>query len=41
MSASGSASRYSCYLIVLTGLLYFTKKRIWHEVKHRPELTEP
>jgi cytochrome c1 len=29
------------YLIVLTGLLYFTKKRIWHEVKHHPELTEP
>ncbi len=29
------------YLIVLTGLLYFTKKRIWHAVKHHPELTEP
>jgi ubiquinol-cytochrome c reductase cytochrome b/c1 subunit len=29
------------YLIVLIGLLYFTKKRIWHAVKHHPELTEP
>jgi len=29
------------FLIVLTGLLYFTKKRIWHEVHHRPELLEP
>jgi cytochrome c1 len=29
------------FLIVLTGLLYFTKKRIWHEVLHRPELLEP
>jgi ubiquinol-cytochrome c reductase cytochrome c1 subunit len=27
------------YLIVLTGLLYFTKKKVWHDV-HHPELTE-
>lgn len=26
------------YLIVLTALLYFTKKRVWHDVKHHPEL---
>ena len=24
------------FLIVLTGLLYFTKKRVWHEVVHHP-----
>ncbi len=29
------------FLIVLTGLLYFTKKRIWHDVKHPPEVLEP
>jgi cytochrome c1 len=29
------------FLIVLTGLLYFTKRRVWHLVKHRPELLEP
>jgi ubiquinol-cytochrome c reductase cytochrome b/c1 subunit len=29
------------FLIVLTGLLYFTKKRVWHEVLHHPELREP
>jgi ubiquinol-cytochrome c reductase cytochrome b/c1 subunit len=29
------------YLIVLTGLLYFTKKRVWQAVKHHPELLEP
>jgi cytochrome c1 len=29
------------FLIVLTGLLYFTKKRVWHEVKHDPGLLEP
>ncbi len=28
------------FLIVLTGLLYFTKKRVWHAVKHPPELAE-
>jgi cytochrome c1 len=28
------------YLLVLTGLLYFTKKRFWHEVLHHPELAE-
>jgi ubiquinol-cytochrome c reductase cytochrome b/c1 subunit len=28
------------FLIVLTGLLYFTKKRVWHKVKHHPELLE-
>jgi len=27
------------YLIVLTGLLYFTKKKVWHDI-HHPELTE-
>jgi cytochrome c1 len=26
------------YLIVLSGLLYFTKKKIWHEVELHPEL---
>jgi len=26
------------FLIVLTGLLYFSKKRVWHHIKH-PELT--
>ncbi len=26
------------FLIVLTGLLYFTKKRVWHAVLHDPEL---
>jgi ubiquinol-cytochrome c reductase cytochrome c1 subunit len=26
------------FLIVLTGLLYFTKKKVWHDV-HHPELT--
>jgi len=26
------------FLIVLTALLYFTKKRVWHAVKHDPEL---
>jgi ubiquinol-cytochrome c reductase cytochrome b/c1 subunit len=29
------------FLIVLTGLLYFSKKRVWHEVKRHPELAEP
>ncbi len=29
------------YLIVLSGLLYFTKKKIWHEVELHPELEEP
>jgi hypothetical protein len=27
------------FLIVLTGLLYFTKKKVWHDV-HHPEATE-
>jgi len=26
------------FLIVLTGLLYFTKKRVWHAVLHDPEI---
>ena len=26
------------FLIVLTGLLYFTKKRVWHAVLHHPDL---
>ncbi len=29
------------YLIVLTGLLYFTKKRVWRDVHHPAELTKP
>jgi cytochrome c1 len=29
------------YLIVLSGLLYFTKKKIWHEVELHPELEQP
>jgi ubiquinol-cytochrome c reductase cytochrome b/c1 subunit len=29
------------FLIVLTGLLYFTKKRVWHEVLHHPKSLEP
>jgi len=28
------------FLIVFTGLLYFTKKRVWHAVLHHPELLE-
>ena len=28
------------FLIVLTGLLYFTKKKVWHDVHHHPELLE-
>jgi cytochrome c1 len=27
------------FLVVLTGLLYFTKKKVWHDV-HHPELTD-
>ena len=26
------------FLIVFTGLLYFTKKKVWHDVLHDPEL---
>jgi cytochrome c1 len=29
------------YLIVLTGLLYFAKKKVWHAVQHHPELLQP
>ncbi len=29
------------YLIVLSALLYFTKKKVWHEVELHPELEEP
>ena len=29
------------FLIVFTGLLYFTKKRVWHAVLHEPELEKP
>jgi cytochrome c1 len=29
------------YLIVLSALLYFTKKKLWHEVELHPELEEP
>ncbi|MGB6538954.1 MAG: cytochrome c1 [Xanthobacteraceae bacterium] len=29
------------FLIVLTGLLYFTKKKVWHEVELHPELQQP
>jgi cytochrome c1 len=28
------------YLLVLTGLLYFTKKRVWHDVHHHPDMLE-
>ncbi len=26
------------YLFVFSGLLYFTKKKVWHEVEPHPEL---
>ena len=29
------------FLIVLTGLLYFTKKKVWHDVELHPELEKP
>jgi cytochrome c1 len=29
------------YLIVLSALLYFTKKKVWHEVERHPELEQP
>ena len=29
------------YLIVLSGLLYFTKKKVWHDVALHPELEQP
>src|SRR6202041_521748 len=29
------------FLIVFTGLLYFTKKRVWHSVLHDPDLEKP
>jgi cytochrome c1 len=29
------------FLILLTVLLYFTKRQVWYEVKHHPELLEP
>ncbi len=29
------------FLIVFTGLLYFTKKKIWHDVERHPELNQP
>ena len=29
------------FLIVFTGLLYFTKKRVWHAVLHDPDLDKP
>jgi ubiquinol-cytochrome c reductase cytochrome b/c1 subunit len=29
------------FLIVLTGLLYFTKKKVWHDVERHPELERP
>ena len=29
------------FLIVFTGLLYFTKKRVWHAVERHPELEQP
>ncbi len=28
------------FLFVFTGLLYFTKKRVWHAVKHHPEMLD-
>jgi cytochrome c1 len=29
------------FLIVFTGLLYFTKKKVWHAVLHDPDLEKP
>jgi cytochrome c1 len=29
------------FLIVLAGLLYFTKKKVWHEVELHPEELKP
>jgi ubiquinol-cytochrome c reductase cytochrome b/c1 subunit len=29
------------FLFVFTALLYFTKKQVWHDVKHHPELLQP
>jgi ubiquinol-cytochrome c reductase cytochrome b/c1 subunit len=29
------------FLIVFTGLLYLTKKKLWHDVLHDPELEKP
>jgi hypothetical protein len=29
------------FLIVLAGLLYFTKKKVWHDVKLHPEKLKP
>lgn len=29
------------FLIVFAGLLYFTKKRVWHDVHHHPEQMRP
>ena len=29
------------FLIVFTGLLYFTKKKVWHAVLHDPDLAKP
>ena len=29
------------YLMILAGLLYFTKKKVWHEVDLHPELEQP
>ena len=29
------------FLIVFAGLLYFTKKRVWHAVLHDPGLEKP
>ena len=29
------------FLIVLSGLLYFTKKKVWHDVELRPEKLQP
>ncbi len=28
------------FLIVFTGLLYFTKKKVWHDVQHDPDAGE-
>jgi hypothetical protein len=29
------------FLIVLSGLLYFTKKKVWHDVELHPETLKP
>ena len=35
--ASGSGFQVVIFLLVLSGLLYFTKKKVWHDVHMHPE----